>query len=201
MGSDAYSEDGIVQQAVRAIKAASPDLLLITDLCLCEYTSHGHCGVVRNNEVLNDESLELLARTAVSQAAAGADEKEDLFHAPRIGMGCSAMRAGDLCASCGRPEEPAFRARVNLRIQVLGIGGVRIEMRDGFLEPADDIGYGRDVLFSQEAVHGIADPQIDTSIPQPTDLDVDLAVVDPLQLGGQVHGSGCLRGIPYSLIV
>ncbi len=69
----AYAEDGIVQQAVRAIRTAVPDMVVITDTCLCEYTSHGHCGVVRDDEVLNDESLELLARTAVSQAEAGAD--------------------------------------------------------------------------------------------------------------------------------
>jgi porphobilinogen synthase len=71
--SGAYSDKGIVQQAVRAIRRSAPELIIMTDTCLCEYTSHGHCGVVRNNEVLNDESLELLARTAVSQAAAGAD--------------------------------------------------------------------------------------------------------------------------------
>lgn len=72
-GSGAYHEKGIVQQAVRAIRAAAPDLVIVTDTCLCEYTSHGHCGVVRDGEVLNDPSLELLARTAVSQAEAGAD--------------------------------------------------------------------------------------------------------------------------------
>lgn len=68
----AYAEDGIVQQAVRAIRSSAPDMIVIADTCLCEYTSHGHCGVVRDGEVLNDESLELLARTAVSQAEAGA---------------------------------------------------------------------------------------------------------------------------------
>jgi porphobilinogen synthase len=72
-GSGAYHEKGIVQQAVRAIRAAAPGLVICTDTCLCEYTSHGHCGVVRDGEVLNDPSLELLARTAVSQAQAGAD--------------------------------------------------------------------------------------------------------------------------------
>ncbi|MBA3357055.1 MAG: porphobilinogen synthase [Pyrinomonadaceae bacterium] len=71
--SGAYADKGIVQQAVRAIHHSVPDMMVITDTCLCEYTSHGHCGVVRNNEVLNDESLELLALTAVSQAEAGAD--------------------------------------------------------------------------------------------------------------------------------
>jgi porphobilinogen synthase len=72
-GSGAYHENGIVQQAVRAIRAAAPGLVIVADTCLCEYTSHGHCGVVRDGEVLNDPSLELLARTAVSQAEAGAD--------------------------------------------------------------------------------------------------------------------------------
>ena len=69
----AYAENGIVQQAARAIRRAVPDLIVIADTCLCEYTSHGHCGVVRDGEVLNDETLGLLARTAVSQAEAGAD--------------------------------------------------------------------------------------------------------------------------------
>jgi porphobilinogen synthase len=72
-GSGAYLENGIVQQAVRAIRAAAPGLVIVADTCLCEYTSHGHCGVVRDGEVLNDPSLELIARTAVSQAEAGAD--------------------------------------------------------------------------------------------------------------------------------
>src|SRR5947209_15665124 len=73
-GSGAYDEEGIVQLATRAIKQAVPDLLVITDLCLCEYTSHGHCGALRaDGTVDNDATLELLARTAVSQAHAGAD--------------------------------------------------------------------------------------------------------------------------------
>jgi porphobilinogen synthase len=71
----AYDPEGVVQLATRAIKEAEPELLLVTDVCLCEYTSHGHCGVVEKEtgEVLNDVSLELLARTASSQAEAGAD--------------------------------------------------------------------------------------------------------------------------------
>ena len=73
VGSGAYHENGVVQQAVRAIRNSVPDLVIMADTCLCEYTSHGHCGVVRDGEVLNDPSLELLARTAVSQAEAGAD--------------------------------------------------------------------------------------------------------------------------------
>jgi len=73
LASGAYAEDGIVQRAIRAIRQSSPELIIMADTCLCEYTSHGHCGVVRGGEVLNDESLELLARTALTQAAAGAD--------------------------------------------------------------------------------------------------------------------------------
>ncbi len=73
LASGAYAEAGIVQQAIRAIRKAAPEVIVMADTCLCEYTSHGHCGVVRDGEVLNDESLELLARTAVSQAEAGAD--------------------------------------------------------------------------------------------------------------------------------
>ena len=70
-GSGAYDDDGIVQRALRALDGSN--LVLLTDVCLCEYTSHGHCGIVRDGEVVNDESLELIARTAVSHAEAGAD--------------------------------------------------------------------------------------------------------------------------------
>ena len=73
VGSDAYAEEGIVQQAIRALKREVKDLVVIADTCLCEYTSHGHCGLIENNDVANDPSLDLIARTAVSQAQAGAD--------------------------------------------------------------------------------------------------------------------------------
>ncbi len=72
-GSESWSEEGVVQQAVRALKKEVPGLLVITDVCLCEYTSHGHCGVIREGEVDNDATLELLARQALSHARAGAD--------------------------------------------------------------------------------------------------------------------------------
>jgi porphobilinogen synthase len=72
LGSEGYADDGVVQQAVRAIRGECRELLVVTDVCLCEYTSHGHCGVVEKGEVLNDPSLELLARMAVSHARAGA---------------------------------------------------------------------------------------------------------------------------------
>lgn len=72
-GSGAYHDHGIVQEAIREIKESYPELIVIADTCLCEYTSHGHCGVIEGESVLNDPSLDLLARTAVSQAKAGAD--------------------------------------------------------------------------------------------------------------------------------
>ncbi|MBM3676720.1 MAG: porphobilinogen synthase [Actinobacteria bacterium] len=72
-GSGAWIEDGIVQRALRAVRAEVPELLLVTDVCLCEYTAHGHCGVLHGEAVANDPTLELLARTATSHVAAGAD--------------------------------------------------------------------------------------------------------------------------------
>jgi porphobilinogen synthase len=73
IGSEAWNDDAPVQQAVRALKRELPDLVVITDVCLCEYTDHGHCGVIRDGDVDNDATLELLAREAVSHARAGAD--------------------------------------------------------------------------------------------------------------------------------
>jgi porphobilinogen synthase len=73
LGTEAYSDEGIVQHAIKAIKSKLPDLMVITDVCMCEYTSHGHCGVIKNGTVQNDATLELLAREALSHAKAGAD--------------------------------------------------------------------------------------------------------------------------------
>ena len=73
LGTEAYSDEGIVQHAIKAVKNKLPELVVITDVCMCEYTSHGHCGVIRNGEVQNDETLELLAKEALSHAKAGAD--------------------------------------------------------------------------------------------------------------------------------
>jgi porphobilinogen synthase len=72
-GTRAWAEDGIVQKATRALRRECPELLVITDVCLCEYTDHGHCGLISGDDVLNDPTLDLLARTAVSHADAGAD--------------------------------------------------------------------------------------------------------------------------------
>jgi porphobilinogen synthase len=86
-GSGAYDDEGVVQMAVRALKEAHPDLTVITDVCLCEYTSHGHCGFVRDGEVDNDITVELLAKVAISHAEAGADAvaPSDMMDG-RIGM-------------------------------------------------------------------------------------------------------------------
>jgi len=73
MGSEAYAEDGIIQRAVRTIKEKVEGILVITDVCLCEYTSHGHCGVVKEGRILNDETLDLLSQQALSHVRAGAD--------------------------------------------------------------------------------------------------------------------------------
>ena len=73
LGTEAYSDEGIVQHAIKAIKNKLPDLMVITDVCMCEYTSHGHCGVIKNGHVQNDATLELLAKEALSHAKAGAD--------------------------------------------------------------------------------------------------------------------------------
>lgn len=72
-GSESYSSDGIIQQAIRSIKSTVNELVVITDVCLCEYTSHGHCGILKGEEILNDETVSVLAKEAVSHAEAGAD--------------------------------------------------------------------------------------------------------------------------------
>lgn len=73
MGTEAYAPNGIIQKAIRAIKETTEDIMVVTDVCLCEYTSHGHCGVVEGNEILNDPTLELLSKMALSHTDAGAD--------------------------------------------------------------------------------------------------------------------------------
>jgi porphobilinogen synthase len=100
-GSEAYAEDGIVQQAVRAVKHTIPDLLVVTDVCLCEYTSHGHCGVVEDGRIKNDPTLELLARTAVSHVEAGAD-----IVAPSDMMDGRVAAIREALDEAGYPEAP-----------------------------------------------------------------------------------------------
>jgi porphobilinogen synthase len=100
-GSEAYADDGIVQQAVRAVKDTIPDLLVITDVCLCQYTSHGHCGVVEDGRVKNDPTLDLLARVAVSHVEAGAD-----LVAPSDMMDGRVAAIREALDEAGYPETP-----------------------------------------------------------------------------------------------
>jgi len=97
LGTQGYADDGVVQQAVRAIRSECRDLLVVTDVCLCEYTSHGHCGVVEGQEVRNDPTLDLLAKMAVSHARAGAQvvAPSDMMDG-RVGAIRSALDANDL---------------------------------------------------------------------------------------------------------
>lgn len=97
MGTEAYAEDGVVQETVRTIRKTRPDLVVATDVCLCQYTSHGHCGVTRGGTIVNDESLELLSRIAVSHAKAGADI-----------VGPSAMMDGQVAAIRSALDEDGF---------------------------------------------------------------------------------------------
>src|SRR5437870_11469213 len=106
-GSGAYDEDGIVQRALRALRGRHPQLTLLTDVCLCEYTSHGHCGVLAGDDVDNDETLKLLARTAVSHVEAGA--RPGAPRARRGGRGAARLGAHDRqgCPSAPDPARPA----------------------------------------------------------------------------------------------
>src|SRR6059058_2401604 len=108
--SGAYDEDGIVQRALRELRLRFPDLVLATDVCLCEYTSHGHCGVVRGDEIDNDASLELLARTAVSHAEAGADTvcPSDMMDG-RVAVLRAVPRGGRVGAVVRRPSRVPAR--------------------------------------------------------------------------------------------
>lgn len=144
-GSGAYNEKGIVQQAVRAIRNSAPDLVIMADTCLCEYTSHGHCGVVRDGEVLNDPSLELLARTAVSQAEAGAD-----VVAP------SAMMDGQVGAIRAALDDAGFEQVAIMAYAVKyasGFYGPFREAADSAPAFGDRRGYQMDAANVREAMH------------------------------------------------
>ena len=109
VGTGAYDDEGIVQMAVRALKEAHPDLTVITDVCLCEYTSHGHCGFVRDGEVDNDLTVELLAKTAISHAEAGADVVAPSRHDGRADRDdpLPARRGGPLRHGRSSPTPPS----------------------------------------------------------------------------------------------
>jgi porphobilinogen synthase len=156
-GSGAYDEDGIVQQALRALSGAG--VVLLTDVCLCEYTSHGHCGVIRDGEVSNDESLELIARTAVSHVDAGADAvcpsdmmdgrvgaiREELPETPIVAY--SAKYASAFYGPFREAAEsaPAFGDRRGYQMDPANV-------REALRECEQDVAEGADVLMVKPAL-------------------------------------------------
>ena len=158
-GSGAWIADGIVQQALRALRPRFPELLLLTDVCLCEYTAHGHCGVLRDGEVDNDASLELLARTAVSHVEAGADAvcpsdmmdgrvaaiRAELPETPIVSYAAKYASAfyGPFREAAG--SAPAFGDRRGYQMDP---GNVREALRECEL----DIGEGADVVLVKPAL-------------------------------------------------
>jgi porphobilinogen synthase len=158
-GSGAWIDDGIVQQALRALRARFPELLLVTDVCLCEYTSHGHCGVVSGGEVDNDASVELLARTAVSHVEAGADVvapsdmmdgrvaaiREQLPQTPIIAYSAKYASAFYGPFRDVADSAPAFGDRRGYQMDP---GNVREALR----ECAQDVAEGADVLMVKPAL-------------------------------------------------
>ncbi len=158
VGSEAYHADGIVQRAIRVLKEASPGLVVITDVCLCEYTSHGHCGVVSaNGEVDNDETLPLLARTAVSHAEAGADivAPSDMMDG-RVAAIRSALDDGGF----GNTPIMAYAAK-----QASAFYGPFREAAESAPQFGDRRGYQMDTANSREAMREIeADIEEDADI-------------------------------------
>jgi porphobilinogen synthase len=158
-GSGAWIEDGIVQQALRALRPRFPELLLVTDVCLCEYTSHGHCGVVSDGEVDNDASVELLARAAVSHVEAGADAvapsdmmdgrvaaiREQLPQTPIIAYSAKYASAFYGPFRDAADSAPAFGDRRGYQMDP---GNVREALR----ECAQDVAEGADMLMVKPAL-------------------------------------------------
>jgi porphobilinogen synthase len=159
VATGAYDDDGIVQQALRALRPRFPELVLMTDVCLCEYTSHGHCGVLRGDEVDNDETLELLTRTAVSHVDAGADVvapsdmmdgrvgaiREALPHTPIIAY--SAKYASAFYGPFREAAEstPAFGDRRGYQLNPANV-------REALRECEQDVAEGADVLMIKPAL-------------------------------------------------
>jgi porphobilinogen synthase len=156
-GSGAYDDDGIVQRALRALDGSG--LVLLTDVCLCEYTSHGHCGIVRDGEVVNDETLELIARTAVSHVEAGADAvcpsdmmdgrvaaiREELPDTPIVAY--SAKYASAFYGPFREAAEsaPSFGDRRGYQMDPAN-------MREALRECAQDVAEGADILMIKPAL-------------------------------------------------
>ena len=148
LGSEAYADNGPVQQAVQKIKQTWPELTVITDVCLCEYTSHGHCGIIEGNEVQNDATLEILAKVALSHARAGAD-----IIAP------SDMMDGRVAAIREALDEDGFDQTAILAYSAKYCSGFYGPFRDA-ADSAPQFGdrraYQMDVANSQEALREVA---------------------------------------------
>jgi porphobilinogen synthase len=163
-GTEAYDDAGIVQEAVRAFKAAAPDLVVITDVCLCEYTDHGHCGIIIDGDVDNDRSIDLLARTAVSHARAGAD-----IVAPSDMMDGRVAAIRDELDEAGFTQTPVmaysakyasafygpFREAAGSAPQFGDRRGYQMDppnAREALLEIEDDINEGADIVMVKPAL-------------------------------------------------
>ncbi|MGH2398199.1 MAG: porphobilinogen synthase, partial [bacterium] len=147
-GSGAFDDDGIIQRGVRALRAADPELLIMTDVCLCEYTDHGHCGIISGGAVDNDATLEVLARTAVSQASSGAD-----VVAP------SAMMDGQVGAIRSALDEAGFSAAAIMGYSAKHASaffGPFREAADSAPQFGDRRGYQMDPANAREAEREIA---------------------------------------------
>ncbi|HEX5478848.1 MAG TPA: porphobilinogen synthase [Dehalococcoidia bacterium] len=181
-GSEAYDDGGIVQDAVRTFKEAAPEIVVITDVCLCEYTSHGHCGVIHDGDVDNDASLELIARTAVSHARAGADViapsdmmdgrvaaiREALDDASYVSTPIMAYSAKYASAFYG-----PFREAADSTPQFGDRRGYQMDppnAREALREIADDIDEGADIVMVKPAL-----PYLDVLSQARRDFDVPLA--------------------------
>ena len=146
-GTEAYVPSGVVQEAVRVIKQSAPDLMVVTDVCLCEYTDHGHCGVVIDGKVDNDRTLELLAKTALSQAEAGAD-----MVAPSAMMDGQVAAVRDALDSDGFQDTPIMAYSVKYASAFYGPFRVAAESAPQF---GDRSGYQMDPANAQQAMREI----------------------------------------------
>jgi porphobilinogen synthase len=158
-GSGAWDDDGIVQRALRALRAEVPGLTLLTDVCLCEYTSHGHCGVLHDGEVANDETLELLTRTAVSHVEAGADAvgPSDMMDG-RIGAIRTALPETPIVAYAAKYASAFYGPFREVAESVPAFGDRRgyqldpANVREALRECALDLDEGADVLMVKPAL-------------------------------------------------
>src|SRR3954451_1819169 len=158
-GSGAWEDGGIVQRALRALRTEVPGLTLVTDVCLCEYTSHGHCGVLRDGEVENDETLELLARTATSHVDAGADvvAPSDMMDG-RVGAIREALPQTPIIAYAAKYASAFYGPFREVAESTPSFGDRRgyqldpANVREALRECEQDIGEGADVLMIKPAV-------------------------------------------------